>query len=347
MQSYIKKVFFGNVVEFFVIFANRMSYKITLYTKGAKLPEISTDNFFHSPELFHIIENSPGQRPYMAVTTDNNGTIVAHMLAFIRRRKSLFPPYLYTQGRFYGEGVYSEDVNKEEVFGMMLHKMTKKLRRKMCLFIEFSDLSRKMFGYRFFRREGYFPLNWQEVHNSLHSMPPEQRLSKKMRGRIKHIYSLGVETREAKTEEEVHLFYKMLNGFYRLKLRRLIPHEDHIKQLFKSDNGRIFITVFKHKVIGGCVCVFSEGNAYLWYLASRRKRYPLLRPNMMTVWNAINWSWKHNYAHIFFLDVGLPFHKNPFRDFILSFGGKPVGKYRWFRFNISWLNKLLSYIYRE
>lgn len=50
---------------------------------------------------------------------------------------------------------------------------------------------------------------------------------------------------------------------------------------------------------------------------------------MMTVWQAIIWAWKHNYAHIYFLDAGLPYPNNPFREFILRFGGKPVAKYRW------------------
>lgn len=308
---------------------------------------MSMSNFFHSPELFHIIENSPGQRPYMAVAMDDEGKVVAHLLAFIRYRKSLLPPYLYTQGRIYGEGEYANEENKEEVFGLMLHELTRKLRRKLCFYIEFSDLSRKMFGYKYFREEGYFPLNWQEVHNSLHSMPPAERLSQKMRDRIERVYGMGVETREVRTDEEVHSFYKLLNGFYRLKLRRLIPSEKHFHQLYYSNNARIFLTLYKGKVIGGSACVFSEGNAFLWYLASKRKRHPLLHPDTMTVWEAIKWSWEHHYAHIFFLDVGLPFHKNPFREFILSFGGKPVGKYRWFRFNVGWLNKLLGYIYRE
>ena len=68
---------------------------------------------------------------------------------------------------------------------------------------------------------------------------------------------------------------------------------------------------------------------------------------MMTVWQAIIWAWKHNYAHIYFLDAGLPYPNNPFREFILRFGGKPVAKYRWFRFSIGWLNKLLSWIWKE
>lgn len=323
------------------------NYTVNLYSHGDTLPEMPAENFFHSPELFHIVENSPGQNPYMAVVTDEKGNHIAHLLAFDRRRKTWIPPYLYTQGRIYGEGEYSTDENREEVFGLMLHVITKKLRHKLCFFIEFSDLSRKMFGYRWFRNEGYFPLNWQEVHNSLHSMPPEQRLTQKMRDRIKKIYGMGVETREAETDEEVHEFYKLLDGFYRLKMRRIVPTEDHVKQLYNSNNARIFVTVYKGKIIGGSVCVFSEGNAYLWYLASKRKSHPLLHPNTMTIWYAIQWSWKHNYAHFFFLDVGLPLHKNLFRDFILSFGGKPVAKYRWFRFSVKWVNKLLGYIYRE
>ena len=322
-------------------------YKINLYTKGSKLPQLSGANFFHSPEMFHIIENSPGQRPYMAVAFDAHGEVVAHMLASIRRRKTWIPPFLYMQGRIYGEGEYKPNVNREQIFGMMLHELTRKLRRKLCFYIEFSDLSVKMFGYRHFRAEGYFPVNWQEVHNSLHSMPPVERLSETTKERIRKAYRSGVTMREATTDEEVHCFYQLLHGFYRLKLRRIIPEENHIRQLYNSDNGRIFITLYKGRVIGGCVCVFSEGNAYLWYLASRRKRYPLLHPNLMTVWQAITWSWKHNYAHMCFLDVGLPFRKNPFRDLILSFGGKPVGKYRWFRFNVGWINKMMGYIYRE
>lgn len=325
-------------------------YDIKIYTNGKKLPDMSCDNFFHSAELFYIVENSPRQRPYMAVAFNECGKVMAHLLAFIRYRKTWLPPFLYSQGRIYGEGEYYDGMDakdRECLFGLMLHELTRTLRRKLCLYIEFSDLSLKMFGYKFFRKEKYFPINWQEVHNSLHSVSPIDRLTEKMKERISKSYAAGVETREAKTVDEVHGFYKLLHGFYRLKLRRIIPEEKHIRQLYDSDNGRIFITLYKGKVIGGCVCVFSNGNSYLWYLASLRKRYALLHPNLMTVWGAIIWSWKHNYAHINFLDVGLPFHKNPFREFILSFGGKPVGKYRWFRINIPWVNNLLGYIYRE
>ena len=101
------------------------------------------------------------------VVAEENGVVVAHLLATLRRRGSLIPPYLFTQGRIYGEGEYSPDINKEEVFKLMLSAITQKLKHKLCLNIEFSDLSQKMFGYKHFKQEGYFPVHWMEVHNSL------------------------------------------------------------------------------------------------------------------------------------------------------------------------------------
>jgi hypothetical protein len=261
----------------------------------------------------------------MVVAEDESGKCIAHLLAMIRRRGTLIPPFLYANGRVYGQGEYDDSVqNPEEIFRMMLEAITQKLRRHLCFYIEFSEVRPKMFGYRMFRQCHYFPVHWQEVHNSLHSRNPEERLSKKTRQRIKKAYAQGVETRTVQSVEEVHLFYKLLKGFYRIKLRRLIPPEKQFLELNHYEKAQIFVTLYHGRMIGGSACVYSEGNAYLWYLASKRKSYPTLHPNTMTIWYAIKYAYEHHYAHIFFMDVGLPFKKNPFLDFILKFGGKPV-----------------------
>ena len=320
-------------------------YQTAIYTRGDTLPPMDGGNFYHSPELFHIVERTPGQRPCMAVASDKQGRVVGHILVFLLRASWM--PLLYWQAHAYGEGDYAEDVNREEVFGLLLAALVRRLRRRLCFSIEFSDISRKMFGYKYFRSQGFFPVPWQEIHNSLHSMDPHDRLQPKMLKKIEHIYSQGVETREVATEEDLDRFVHLVRGFYRWKVHRVVPPEKQIAEIYRSDNGRLFATLYKGRLIGGCVCVYSEGNAYLWYLASLRKRYAWLHPAMMTVWQAITWAWKHNYAHIYFLDAGLPYPNNPFREFILRFGGKPVAKYRWFRFSIGWLNKLLSWIWKE
>ena len=92
-------------------------------------------DFFHSDVLFRVVESTPGQRPYMVIAYDG-ANIVGHMLVMLRRRGSFFPPYLFTQGRVYGEGEYSSDCDREAIFGIMLQHTVRKLRRDLCLYIE-------------------------------------------------------------------------------------------------------------------------------------------------------------------------------------------------------------------
>lgn len=321
--------------------------RVNIVNRSEELPDMTCNNFFHSKELFGIIERTSGQSPYMVIATDCNNNVIGHLLAIVRRRGSLFPPYLFTQGRIYGEGEYAEGCNSEAVFGLMLSEITKKFKRKFCLFAEFSDISHKMFGYRYFRSNGYFCVHWQEVHNSLHSKPPYERLTAKARRRIEHAEQEGVSVRLAVNDDDVRCFYRILKHSNRLSLRRLVPTYEQFLEMLVSKNANVFVTVYEDKIIGGCACAYSQGNAYLWYLATRNKRYIHLHPDQITVWRAITHAYEHGCQHFCFLDAGLPMRGNPFRDFILSFGGKPVAKYRWFRFSFPWLNRLFYWMFRD
>jgi len=109
----------------------------------------------------------------------------------------------------------------------------------------------------------------------------------------------------------------------------------------------LFITKYKERAIGCCACIYSCGNAYFWYSASLRKTYINLHPDTLTLWAAIRYAYEHGYAHIYFMDVGMPFRRTPFRDFILRFGGKPVSTNRWFYITIGWVNRFFSYLFRS
>ncbi len=323
------------------------SVTIKIFSRSEDLPLLSDCQFFHSTELFKILEHTPRNTPYMVVAFDDNQRVCAHLLATIRWRASVFFPFLYTQGRIHGEGEYAEGVDREMLFRMMLKVITRKFIRKLCLYIEFSDMGAKMFGYKSFRTNEYFPVRWMQIYNSLHSKSPEERIGNKMKKRIRQAYKAGVITRKAETEEEVMAFYQVLCNFYRMKLQRFIPHKRFFTQLNESKQGQIFITTYKDKVIGGCAVVYSRKDAFLWYIASRRASYAKFHPNLMTIWNVLQTTYEDGREHLRFMNVGLPFQKNLYREFILSFGGKPVSSYRWFRISVGWLNKLLRWIYRE
>ena len=77
-----------------------------------------------------------------------------------------------------------------------------------------------------------------------------------------------------------------------------------------------------------------------------RKTYALQYPGVLAVWKALEDARQRGFRHMEFMDVGLPFRKHGYRDFVLRFGGSravpavvvPV-------VNWNWLNKLLVKFY--
>jgi len=319
--------------------------QITVYEHAKDAPELKPGSFFHSKELMELCERTPRHKPYMAVVTDDNGLAVAHMLALVYSRMSWLPPYLYSHARVLGEGVYRNGPD-EELFGMMQNELTKALKDKV-LYIEFSHLTQKMFGYSSLRNAGYFHVRWMNIHNSLHSRTPEERITHKEMQRVKNAMERGATTKIVETEEEFKAFSKLLRRHHWLKPRRFIPDDTFFRGLQEAGRCKIFITKYREKVIGCSVCVYDGDDAYLWYSAARRKSFAALHPNAMTYWATIKDAHQSDCKHIRFVDVGLPFRKSLYRDFILRFGGKEVSAYRWFRISIRWVNGFAKWLWRE
>ena len=317
----------------------------TIYRKLEDLPPLDERNFFHSRRLFQICKEASRQKPYMVVVADEEGHVVSHMLGIIRFRTFLFPLLIHC--RVLGEGVYySRDYPRDQLFGMMLEALTRLLNKRTA-YIEVSNLSQKMTGYRQLKQQQYFPVNWMSIHNSLHSHAPEERIGEKLQKRIDSARAKGVETNEVAGEEDFKAFSKLLRKHNLLKPKRYIPDDLFFRKMAEDGNGRLFVTKYHHRVIGCAAVAYSEGNAYLWYSAFRRKSYITVHPDVMTIWDTMQDCYQRGCNHMCFMDVGLPFSKNPFREFILRFGGKEQSTYRWFRFSIRWVNSLLRWMYRE
>ena len=68
-------------------------------------------------------------------------------------------------------------------------------------------------------------------------------------------------------------------------------------------------------------------------------------PGILAVWKALDDAKQRGYRHLEFMDVGLPFRKHGYREFVLRFGGKQSSTRRWFRFRWNWLNRVLIKMY--
>ena len=326
-----------------------MPLKLTTYYGGSQVPELPGTNTFHSTELFHIYEATPGYTPVLIVAS-TNGKVVAKLLAAVRRSVRVFPPGIIKRCEVYGTGEYFDDnADKESIFSDMLQRLTSEALRNSFL-IEFRNLDNARFGYKAFRQNRYFAINWMRVRNSLHNIDRVEKWFSPSRIRqVKKGLKNGAKIHEARTPEEIRGFARMLQHIYSSKVRRHFPSMDFFQQLVThlkaGQQSKIFIISYKEKIIGGSACIYSDDSAYLWFSGGMRKTYALQYPGILAVWKALDDAKQRGYRHLEFMDVGLPFHKHGYREFVLRFGGKQSSTRRWFRFRWDWLNRVLIKMY--
>lgn len=325
-----------------------MPIRLTTYRKGNSIPPLPGYTIFNSTELFHVFELTRGYEPMLIVAYQGERP-VAKMLTVIRKSVRLFPPSIIKRCEIYGNGEYFDDeLNQDHLFDYMLDHLTREALQRSFL-IEFRNLDNPLFGYKVFRKNGYFPINWLRVYNSLHSRTPEERLSISRRRQINKALKNGAYMEIADNDKDIIDFSKMLKKAYSSQVRKHFPDLNFFRLLTwqrpDKDMAKIFLVKYKGKIIGGSVCVFSNRNAFLWFSGGMRKTYALLYPGVLAVWAAITYAHEKGYEHFEFMDAGLPFKKHGYRDFILRFGGKQSSTRRWFRFSWDWLNSLLCRMY--
>ncbi|MDR0896115.1 MAG: GNAT family N-acetyltransferase [Prevotellaceae bacterium] len=327
-----------------------MPLKLTTYSQSRDIPDLPGTCTFHSTELFRIYEATSGYTPLLVVASDD-GKPLGKLLAVVQRNRSLCPPLFIKRCEIFGTGEYADDVaDKEVIFGEMLHQLTDRVLREAFV-IEFRNLSNALFGYKAFRRNHYFAVNWLRVYNSLHNLNRvEERFSPSRIRQIKKGLKNGAEVRAARSPEEVRNFAHILFKIYSSKIRRYFPNKEffsHLtEQMMGSGQAGIFVVIYKEKIIGGSACLYSDDTAYLWFSGGMRKTYLLQYPGVLAVWGALRDARERGFRHLEFMDVGLPFRRHGYRDFVLRFGGKQVGTRRWFRFRWIWLNRLMNLLYK-
>lgn len=326
-----------------------MPIKLTSYYHGKDIPELPGYNTFHSKELFLVYEEANGYTPILIVASEENRP-VAKLLAVLRKQTYFLSPLLGKRCEVYGTGEYLDNtIDKESVFGEMLEHLTNEALRHSSL-IEFRNLENAMDGYKYFRANNYFAINWLKVRNSLHSVEKaEDRFSGSRVKQIKKGLLNGAVVQEAISEDDIQEFSRMLHKFYSFRVRRYFPSLQFFKllnkRLISEKRAKIYIVKYKGKIIGGSTCVFSGDNAYLWFSGGMTKRYSYQYPGVLAVWIALKDAKEQGYRHLEFVDVGLPFQKHGYRNFVLPFGGKQSSTRRWFRFRWNLINNLLRRIY--
>lgn len=323
-----------------------MAIRLTTYEHAKDIPDLPGTNVFHSTELFRILEQTPGYRPVLLVASEGNRPI-GKLLCVTRRNFRLLgftsKTYVYGTGEY-----FCQTQRREKVFDELLTYFTLRYKESSFL-LEFRNIEEPLFGYRYFRRNDYFPVRWLRIRNSIHHEQLDKWMSPSRKRQIARGVENGASVEIASSSDTIKVFFAMLKKYYSAKIHRYLPDFRFFASFSEQSSiggiGKIFVVRYKGKVIGGAVCLFSGDTAYLMFSAGMRKSYPLLYPGVLAVWGAMTYAREHGCNHFEFIEAGLPFRKFSYRDFILRFGGKQLSTRRWFRVKWNWLNRLLIRIY--
>ena len=331
-------------------FGTGTSMDIRIYTKGCELPELINGPVLHSAMLFRAYEQGNKGKPYMLAAYDEEGEI-GHLLIVRKRNIRLFPPVLSVWYSIQGEGAYRPGVNREEIFARFLERVFKMFDFRHT-FIEVRNIEDSRFAYGTLRKHNFIPVRDHRNYISLHSRDPKERLTRAYRAHIRKSEERGVTYRRATGCEEIKEALKLMKVFYRSKTRKSPPQTNVLlDMLLKSDGTlqeqtKMFLVMFKGKIIGASICLYEETRAMLAYSFGLRKSFPLQFPGIMAIWAAITDAYKSGYDHFEFLEVrGLSRLRKSFLSTIDNFGGKEVSTLLWYHFKWNWVNNFLRWIY--
>lgn len=160
-----------------------MSIRLATYYHAKDVPDLPGSNIFHSTELFHVLEQTNGYCPRLLVAYEGE-TPIGKLLCILRRSTRLCR--FVEKGYAYGVGEYfSSSYRKEEIFRELLSYFTLQFSERAFI-LEFRNLEEPLFGYRYFRQNGYFPVRWLRVRNSLHHDSLDKWMSASRKKQISH-----------------------------------------------------------------------------------------------------------------------------------------------------------------
>ena len=326
--------------------------RIEIFTKSHELPPLISGPVLHSASMFRTIENGSIGKPYMLVAYDDEGKEAGHLLMIKKRSIKLFPPVFSVRYCIQGEGAYRKECNdRESIFAMFVEKVFDIFDFRHT-FIEVINIEDSRFAYGTLRKHNFVPMRDRRIYISLHSRKPQERLSRAYRAHIRKAEERGVTTRRACSDAEIDEALNLMKNFYRSKTRRKLPTKKSLFDLLHNDNGtlsetaKMFLVIYKGKIIGSSICLYEEGRALLAYSCGLRKRYPLQFPGIMAIWAALTDAHEKGYGHFEFLEMrGLSKLRQSYLGAIGNFGGKEVGTLRWYHFKWNWVNKFLRWIY--
>lgn len=326
-----------------------MNYRVQTYYQKDDLPPIKDVKFFHYASSFQWNENISYYKPLMLVVLDGEKPIAAMFALIMRINRFLYGSFFKRCYISQQPSFFEENLPQIEIFNLLMKKLVKEVGGKV-FFIEYRNIGNAIFGYKGFRDNGFYSIKWINIKNTLQRKRNIwNQISLTRKNQTLKADRKGVKIEELTSPDKLPEIYKLVEKAKNWKITRRFPPYRYFENFFKyyvlQGKGKIFITRYNDKIIGGIILGFEQETVYCLYYWGKDKSYKILHPSVFSIYYAMNWAEKNGYRFFDFMDAGFLNKRAGRPRFLLQFGGKQQASRRWYRINWQWLNFFANKIY--
>lgn len=294
---------------------------------------------FQSPGMHDLFESAEKMEPVALACVDEENKMAGILLGVVIRERNGPAGYFSRRTVVYGGPVVRAGKDGHAITDLLLKALIHEVGKR-SVFIQFRNFH-NMEEYR-----GVFEKNGLRLHDRLNllvdtSSPGvvNRNMSESRRRQVRKSLEQGAVSREAKSLDEVRIFYNILRDLYKNKVKKPLPGWSFFEGFYWLSNngmepGVILLVEYQGRIVGGILCPVTPGRViYEWYVCGLDQEYRNIYPSVVATWAALDYAVKSNIPSFDFMGVGLPNRPYGVRDFKKRFGGETVNFGRFSRIN--------------
>lgn len=291
---------------------------------GALVAGAETATWFQTEAAYLFFASLPMMMHPFAYGVAEDGVLKGVVVGFVTVEQSRWRQFFTRRAIINGGPLLAEDISTEAL-RMLLGRIREEVSKE-AIYIEmrnFNDYSRwkdsfEACGFAY-QPHLNFHLDCSEeavIQRNMH----ESRRRQVRKGLVS-----GAEIEEAKTEQEVRDFYRILEQLYRRKVKTPLFGLEFFLAFFWQEWGKYLLVKYEGKVIGGMMCPILEGRTiYEWYVCGLDEPYREQHPSVLATYAAMQYAAEHGLPRFDFMGAGKPEEDYGVRAFKAQMGGEQV-----------------------
>ena len=283
-----------------------------------------TATWFQTEAAYFFFQSLPTMMHPFAYGVAEDGVLKGVVVGFVTVEQSRWRQFFTRRAIINGGPLLSEDISTEAL--RLLLGQLREAVSKEAIYIEmrnFNDYSRWKDR---FEACGFAYQPHLNFHLDCSEEAVIQRnMHESRRRQVRKGLASGAVIEEAKTEQEVRDFYRILEQLYRRKVKTPLFGLEFFLAFFRKGRGKYLLVKYEGKVIGGMMCPILEGRAiYEWYVCGLDEPYREQHPSVLATYAAMQYAAEHGLPRFDFMGAGKPGKDYGVRAFKAQMGGKMV-----------------------